>query len=536
MNRLKLFLTVVIFSIAVASCKQDIGNAQWDVDILAPVIKTKLTMADLLADSLVTSLSDGALRLKIEQPLIDLPLDSILKIPDTTVVKNVSTSFALNAVPPGFQLPGLTDETQYQLGDLALKRITIRSGQLRLRLKSIAETVVEFDYFIPQATLYGEPFGSSGSIAAGSVTDTAVAEFIFDLSNYNLELSGLDGTGFNTLTTTFLVNTSENGDTIALEANTPFLVMEYSFLDIVPEYGLGYFGQESSDSQNENSDLDVLNRIIEGQMFLDSVTIGLKIENGVGADARFKLDQLSSINTRTGNTINLNHSIVGNDILLTRAQDVSANAEDVVPYVLNYEVNNANSNIIEFIENLPNQLGFSFGFDLNPLGNVSGGNDFFYYDRPFQAIMDIDVPLRARLDNLTLVDTVDWNLNDVGFIESVNSGVFTLFASNNLPLQGEVSIVLLDENLNEIGELVAPSTIPSPSLNAQGRIDEPLNSTVSIPISEEIADKLPLTRKVKIWVRFNSSNQPNLVEFYDNYGIDIKLVGNFNLNFGTSTL
>lgn len=518
------------------SCKQDIGNASWDVDVLAPVIKTELTMADLLTDSLVTSTSNGAIRLKLEQPLIDLPLESILKIPDTTIVKDVQTNFPLNSVPPGFQLPGLTDETQYQLGDLALKRIKIRSGELKLKLKSVVETVVEFDYFIPQATRFGVPFGSSGSIEPGSTGDTAFAEFIFDLSNYNLELSGLGGTGFNTLTTTFVVRTSEDGDTVSIPANSTFLQMEYSFLNLVPEYGLGYFGQTSSETENENSELDILNRITEGQMFLDSVTIGLEVVNGVGADAQFNLSQLSSINSRTGNTVNLNHSIVGNNILLTRAQDISGNAEDVIPNTLNYEINNSNSNIIEFIENLPNELGFSFGFDLNPLGNVSAGNDFFYYERPFQALMDIDIPLRARLNNLTLVDTVDWNLSEIGIIESINSGVFTLFASNKLPLQGEVSITLLDEQLNELGELVAPSTILAPPLNAQGRIDEALASTVLIPISEEIADKLPETKKVQIWVRFNSSGQPELVEFYEDYSIDIKLVGNFNINFGTSAL
>lgn len=525
-----------IFSLVLSSCKQDVGNTNWDVDVLAPVIHTQLNMADLLADSLLSSSADGGLRLKVNRPLIDLPLDSILRIPDTTITKGFTTPIALNNIPPGFTLPSLSDETQYDLGDLALKYVTVKSGKLFLRVKSVVETELDFEYRIPLATKFGNMFISTGTIAAGNSQDTSIAEYEFNLSQYRIDLRGFDGSSLNTLATAFAVNTSLSGDTVSIPIGTTYLILEYGFQDIIPDYGSGYFGQQSTETENETSELDVLNRITEGQMFLDSVTIGLHVINSVGADARFKLSQLSSINTRTGSTINLNHSIINENILLTRAQDVSGTAEDVIPSSVDFELNNSNSNIKSFIENLPDQLGYNFGFDLNPLGNVSGGNDFFYYDRPFQALMDIDIPLRTSLSNLTLVDTVDWNLSATGFIESVNSGTFTLKAINGLPLEGQVEIIMMDENLLELGTLVAPSTIAAPALDSQNRVISPLETVVSIPIPEALADVLPQTKKVHIMVRFNTPNQPDLIEFYDTYGIDLKLIGNFNINFGTSVL
>ncbi|MCB9187324.1 MAG: hypothetical protein H6601_11360 [Flavobacteriales bacterium] len=521
-------------SLLTTGCKQDVGNANWDVDILAPVIHTKLNMADLIADSLLTSSADGGLRLKVSRPLIDLPLDSILKIPDTTIQKGFSAQFAFNNIPPGFTLPSLSDETQYDLGQLALKYVKVRSGQLKLKVKSVVQTELDFEYRIPLATKFGNMFISTGSIARGSIGDTATAEYVFDLRDYRIDLRGFSGTSLNTLATAFTVNTSFSGDTVSIPIGTTYLILEYGFQNIIPDYGAGYFGQESSDSENETSELDVLNRITDGQMFLDSVNIGLHVINGVGADVRFNLDQLASINTRTGSTVDLNHSIIGNTILLTRAQDVSGNAEDVIPYVVDFNLNNGNSNIKNFIENLPDQLGYTFGFDLNPLGNISGGNDFFYYDRPFQALMDIDIPLRTSLNNLTLVDTVDWNLSSTGFIESVNSGTFTLKAINGLPLEGQVEITMMDDNLVGLGTLVAPSTIAAPPLNAENRVISPLETIINIPIPESLADVLPQTKKVHIKVRFNTPNQPDLIELYDTYGIDLKLIGNFNINFGTS--
>ena len=274
-------------------------------------------------------------------------------------------------------------------------------------------------------------------------TDTAFASYEYDISGYEIDLRGFAGTGFNTLSTGFTIKTSETGNTVSIPAG-PFIILEYGFSDILPNYGTGYFGQQSSTIDEEATEIDILNRITDGQMILDSVKIGLRMTNGAGADARFKLSRLSSINSRLNTTIDLNHSIVGSDILLGRAQDPTGNAADVIATEAYYYLDNGNSNVKQFIENLPDKLGFLFDFDLNPLGNVSSGNDFFYYDRPFEAVMDIDIPLRASLTNLTLVDTIAWNLAGNSVVESINSGSFTLIAVNGFPLEAMVELILMD--------------------------------------------------------------------------------------------
>jgi hypothetical protein len=532
LKRLILFVALVL---TIASCKQDIGGSEWDVDVLAPVIKTTLTMADLLADSLLTADAQGGLRFKIETSLIDLPLDSILKIPDTTISKSISLGVNLNNIPPGTQLLPVTDATQYELGDLALKKVIVREGTLKLKVSSVLGTKIEFEYSIPGANKIGSVFQTAQTLEAGTSSNPSTLDLEFDLSGYSIDLTGITGTGFNTLATVFVIKTAEDGGAVDIIANQEFFNLEYSFVGILLDYGLGYFGQQSTNSENETTDLDVLNRITDGQMFLDSVTIGLSLTNPVGADARFKLDEFGSINTRTNSTVNLSHQVVGSNVLLSRAQDISGTAESVIPNEAHYELNDANSNIKQFIENLPDQLSFTFGFDLNPLGNVSAGNDFFYYDRPFQALMDIDIPLRTTLTNLTLVDTLDWNLSSLGVVESVNSGSFTLIANNAMPLEGLVELILMDENFAELDTLLVPSTIAAPPLDAGNKVISPVESRILIPIPDKTSNVLTQTKKVRIRVRFNTANQPNLIEFYDTNFIDVKLIGNFNINFGAGT-
>lgn len=529
-------ITLLMLVTSFCGCKQDMANSSWDVDILAPVIRTELSMADLLADSLLEAGADGALRLKVEISLIDLPLDSIVNIPDTTIVKTIFLPFPLPDIQPGTEVFPLTETTQFDLGDVALNKVVLRNGRLQLKVKSLLETGVDFIFRIPVATLFGNVFETTEMLPAGSTTDTASIQLEFDLTGYELDLRGSQGTSFNTLETTFILKTSETGQPVSIPALQPFLFLEYSFLDIVPDYASGYFGQQSTSVEDQNSEIDVLNRITAGQMFLDSVTIGLIITNGVGADALFNLGQLSSINTRTNTTVNLNHALIGEDQLLTRAQDPNGNATDVISYQLNHVLDNSNSNIRPFIENLPDQLGFTFNFELNPLGNVSAGNDFFYYDSPFEALMNIDIPLRTRLDDLTLVDTLDWNLSDNQAFGSVNSGHFTLIVNNGFPLEAIVELILLGENMNVLDTLLVPSTITAPALDAENKVIAPIESRILIPLQDSSTGILTDTRHMRISVRFNTPNQPELIQFYDTYGIDLKLIGNLNINFGPSSL
>ncbi|MGB1318616.1 MAG: hypothetical protein ACPG5W_10430, partial [Flavobacteriales bacterium] len=90
--------------------------------------------------------------------------------------------------------------------------------------------------------------------------------------------------------------------------------------------------------------------------------------------------------------------------------------------------------------------------------------------------------------------------------------------------------------LIELDTLLVPSEVLAPPLNANNRVEEPLESRINIPIDSNTAGVLPQTKFIHIKAKFNTSNQPNLVEFYDTYGIDLKLIGRFNLNFGPSIL
>jgi hypothetical protein len=515
-----------------SGCKEDIGGSTWDVDLLAPIANVRLTMADLLADSLVEEDADGRLRLRFETDLIGLEIDSLVRIPDTTITTPISFTQPVTNLPPGSEFIPFVTFTRFNLGGIGLQRVRMREGRVRVVIRSELGTPVNFNYSLPLAYLWGNPFAYSTRVEAGSPSSPSQTEFTFDLRGYEIDLRSSTQTQVNTIEGRYIIRTAEDGVPVSMAANVPFFFIDLYFEGLVPDYGRGYFGEQQETVEEQLEDIDVLSSLTEGALYLDSVTIDLNITNGVGADAAFRLGHLRSMNTRTGNTISLQHAIVSATQNLSRAIDLNGTASGVQASQLSFRLDNGNSNIKALLENLPDRLDFAFDFKLNPLGNVSLGNDFFYYDRPFEAKIGVNIPLRASFQNLTLVDTLEWDLAGNAAVESINSGSFTLIAKNGFPLQGKVEIVLLNEALQPVGTLIEELTVPAPSLDAERKVNAPLESRHIIPVPASLADQVTLAKFARLKVTFDSPAQPDLIDIYAHYGIDIKLIANLNVNLG----
>ena len=98
--------------------------------------------------------------------------------------------------------------------------------------------------------------------------------------------------------------------------------LDNRFVDIIPDYARGYFGQRQVDVPFTTSSFDGFNNIIAGNLDVDQVDVELEIVNGVGVDAQATIQQLSAVNSNSGQIVNLSHSIIGNTVNLSRANDI----------------------------------------------------------------------------------------------------------------------------------------------------------------------------------------------------------------------
>ncbi len=515
------FLSFII-SLSLSGCKENMSEASWDVDIIAPVLKTTLTLEDLERDSIIQAGQDNSLRVVYERDLEELFLDTLLTIPDTTITNNLFSVIPLN-VPAGQFIPELSQETKYNLKGAELTKALARSGKVTVKMTSQLSTKLFFTYKIPSATLNGNVFQFTGEIEAnGSIYEE------FDVSGYTFDLKGLNGNKINTLVTSFSGQVDPDGGSVSFASNQTFITIDNGFVSIVPEYVRGYFGNQVVNIGPDTAQIKFMQRIIDGGIGLDSATLSLNFSNGIGADAKARVNYLTAVNNRTGSTVSLSHPVIGTNINISRAIETFIQSGYVIPSEKEYKFNNANSNLKQLFENLPEELHYSVDFELNPLGNVSTGSDFYYHQHQFQAKLRLDIPLSLYSDDLTLVDTIDFNAGDNTLARRIQNGSFRVIVDNSFPMEAKLQLFLMDTNNIVLDSLITQSVIAAPDLDTDKKVIAPKKSTVIAAITEGQSEAINNTKKIKIKASFTTPLGNELIKIYSGNKLDIKIIADFN--------
>ena len=248
------------------------------------------------------------------------------------------------------------------------------------------------------------------------------------------------------------------------------------------------------------------------------------------------ITNLSSINTYNPTTVNLNTSAL-NNIIVGAGQDNNGPYNPIVnisPATKLITLNNSNSNVKDFIGNLPNKVAYKLTAQINPPGFSGGFNtDFGYYGTGFSANLNMDVPLYFSASNLMLADTVSLNVSNISQLQNINKGNIILTATNQYPFAITLNAVLLDENKNPIANLFnTASLIEAPPLDANGKVISPLKSKLYVPLTPQKINNLQKARYVSYSATFNTANQPMQVKFYSNYTLDLLLTADLNYTVG----
>jgi hypothetical protein len=221
----------------------------------------------------------------------------------------------------------------------------------------------------------------------------------------------------------------------------------------------------------------------------------------------------------------LNHSIIGTTQQLNRAYEVNGT---FIPSKLVFDLDQNNSNITNMMSSLPNALGYNFNVSINPLGNISGYNDFLDVSSPLKLSLEASMPLNILANNLTLVDTLDIQIADTSML---NSMTLMLDMVNGFPLSATISMAVLDQNDKITSYIFSPGSIESAVVGADGKVTSESESYHEIEILGKNMERLKTYGKVILTVRFNS-DQSNYIKLYDYYKLlyDIKANANVTIS------
>ena len=532
-NRL-LLLFLLLSMLSLAACRKGSNGPSWDVDVLAPILKTSMGIKNLVPDSLIQTNPDSSLTIVFDNTILRLSLDTLVTLPDTTIKERFDVPFGSFYLMPGQGIPTLeniTSENKYNLKTVELVEAKIRSGIVSFEISSSIPEVTAVTYTMPGFIKQSVPFSVFTLVPAGSQSNPATAYLAFNLTGYNVDLRGAQGTDFNTILANLQVVIDPAAPDSVPIITGDFFEIKYNLEDIITDYARGYFGQYDISVNQQIDTLDFFKNVTSGFFDMESITMQLSIENGFGMDAQIVIDTLKAINSSTGTDVFLNHAFIGSSINLTRASQIPSPGYRFTYSKYDLNISSSNSNIEAFIENIPDMFGHSYNIAINPWGNNSNGNDFLYYESDMKVSLNLQLPVSFSANALTIEDTVlfEASASDNGAESNINGGFLRLYVDNGFPYEAYVQIYLYDDNYNFTDSLISDqgNKVTAAPVDIGLRVTNKVLSLIDIPLNEIKVNNILAAKNALIKVRFYTIPGNQILKIYTDYEIDLKLIGDF---------
>ena len=163
-----LIFTGIIVLLACVSCRRETPQPYWETDILVPLLKSEMTIGNIIPDSLITTNPDNSLNLSYNSTFYSLTMDSLFNIPDTTVVDSFLLPFGTVNLNPGDGfIPLTTIEEQAPIGSVELVRTILRNGYIDAYITNSIPKRLKITLTMPYATKNSQPFVRNIIVPAG---------------------------------------------------------------------------------------------------------------------------------------------------------------------------------------------------------------------------------------------------------------------------------------------------------------------------------------------------------------------------------
>ena len=401
-----------------------------------------------------------------------------------------------------------------------LTEALVHSGGVSVFGTSTIQDTIKIEYSIPSATLNGVPFQFYLEIPPAPVGGSISDELFFDFSGYQLDLTGKYGDTVNTIYTNSSgwIDSSGVLTHISLEDSIFFTL---SVHDIKPAFARGYMGEDTIIG-NESTVIDIFNGF-QGSFDIEQLQLALSTENHIGASAHIQIGEFSASNNLQ--SIHLTGTALDEILNIDPAvENPQSSTLPVLPSHNILHLNQSNSNIDELVELQPNLLNIGYELFLNADQNNNEG--FLYKGHGLSADMEISMPLSLIAQDIILRDTTSFEVN---MSQELNESSFRLLVENGFPLNANVKLQLLDENMLLLDSLNENTIIQAASTSENGRVTSLVESEIIFPFNN--ANGLfDHARNICFEVTFNTEPTNQHVRIFSDYMIKLTLIANHTQN------
>ena len=489
-----------------------------------PIINSEetLTSQKLLSNITVEGILKGDISL--ESPgangvIID---DTARAVTATINIHDIKITSAL-AKFPNQNIIELDENLKLDIDDKQINELTVKNGTVTIEVHNTLPEEINFEYRMPKVMKNNQPLVFAGVVP--SAQNGGVYSDIIDLSDYEMDMRGANGDTVNTLGYTLTASIDSSGNLIPLSLSDSIYLLS-TFSELIPSYTEGWFGSEVV-SESGESDLEVLPELEDANVNFDDVKLSISIENQVGVKAGIEFNSVKAINTTNNSSASLQIPSIYSPFIVEKP--VNSGSSDIIPTYNEMLLNESNSNPSDLINVLPNKISYSLDFKTNyglTAPAIGAGTDFIYSETTVKADLNIEIPLSFVASNILLTDTVDLNIDNV---EEVESGIFYLFSYNEFPLDAQIQIYLLDDDLNITDSVFAETNIVFAGTvdNNTGRVESPMRTKLRVDLPASRFNLFLNTKRIIISTRFDTKPNNEHVKIYSDYEIKFKLTGDF---------
>lgn len=513
-----------------------ISNLQFSLknDVSASLITTQ-TFTNILpgtTQSKTQDLSGKTIGASIDASIDDMDIAAGTVVIDTSDALLVTLSivnikvYSATAIFPEQEVVNETSNVELEgLNNVELTQTIIRQGTVRADVYSTAEDTVRFTYEIPAATKNGETFKFEAVVPPAPANGTSYAVFNTDFSGYLLDLTGIDGTKYNTFYNVLKGKINYTGRLVHLSLDDS-LDITLTLVDPKPSYVKGYLGDDVLSVGPGNIDVNVFKNISASTLDFSTTSINIVFENALGIPAEATLDNLTAYNSKSGTSKSLTGTPVNQSFPINPATEGGGFP---VPVQSMIDLSSG-SNATALLNILPDKFSYAGSFQFNPAGNVGNPHtDFAYSGVDLKAFLDIKIPLSVIAANLVLSDTGTFDipaLKTSGF----QDGKFNLLVWNGFPFDVKVDMRFLDQYGVQVDSIITTNTILAAPIDASGKVIESKYTAVPFQLSAAKINNLTIrATQVVFTARFDTQPVNTHVSIYDDYAIEFKLVGDMNI-------
>ncbi|HIP36037.1 MAG TPA: hypothetical protein EYG85_04215 [Crocinitomix sp.] len=513
-------LLFITLALSIVACKKE--KTTWFTNWNTPLVHGKLTLSDVKKVD-INQNSENFASVFFNDTIYSFKVDTLIKLPDTTLIQDAVISFASLTLGPGNLIQNQNIDQLYDLGEIALKRVIVDEGTAIITITTPwqGKSKVVFD-FPKTKEGDGSPFTRTYHLPAGSIANPSVNVDTIDMAGFDFDLTGSTGGLVNNILADMYIYSDEETNYITI-TNQDTVRVVLDFRDMTARYAKGYFGSYSI-TDTTTLDISQMKQIISGSIALDSINLDLVIQNGFKILTQATFSQFKGINSNTSNIINLTFPQLNSALNINPSTGSLYNHQASLYHIF---INSGNSNILAFIENLPDKIDIAFTIDINPYGNINNGADEYYSDSSLDLLLQGDFPLHFSANQLTLVDTMDFSY-DANQSATPQSAMITLKYKNKFPLGATAKLSFLDNAKALLNEVETQSQINSGVYNSTTNTTTVTEGEMVFSLNNDLINNLENAKYITLEIAL-STDQSSTIKFNIDDYFDFNLFSDLNI-------